>query len=451
MVRPHELVYKRCGCRDAAGRQVGASCPGLTAVGHGRWYFTVELSGYPDGGRRRLRRGGYPSHRAAAEAARLYSPDRQPGGVDPLIAVGPWLRRWLAERDGIRASTRRSYEMHLRLYLVPYLGRVPLRDLQPGHVRAMFVAIAAEHERRGRTWTPSSRQRLRATLRTALNAAMRERLLTANAARDVELPPVPRPHPVVWNPARVAAWKATGTKPTVAVWTAAQTGEFLRAARADPLYPLFHVVIFRGLRRGEALGLTWPEIDLTNATLTVSQQLLEDNGTLIFAPPKTEASRRTIPLDRATVTVLRRHHREQRQRQRDGTRHAPTGLVFSKDDGTPFRPEYVTRHFQQLAKDAGLPPIRLHDLRHGAASLALAAGTDLKVVQDLLGHSSIVLTADTYTSVLPELARDAAEATARLILAAAKTPPGRRVTDRSRASHGLTPASRKTAGATSCR
>jgi integrase len=365
-----------------------------------------------------------------------------------MISVGGWLRRWLAERDAIRPSTRRSYEMHLRLYLVPYLGRIPLRELQPHHVRTMFVAITAEHERRGRTWTPSSRQRLRATLRTALNAAIRERLVSANAARDVELPTVRRPHPVVWTPTRVVAWRATGTKPTVAIWTATQTGQFLTATREDPLYALFHVVIFRGLRRGEALGLTWPEIDLANATLTVSQQLLEQDGALVFAPPKTEASRRTIPLDRATVAVLRRH---QRQHRVGGSGRTPTGLVFTKTDGRPLRPEYVTRHFQQLARGAGLPPIRLHDLRHGAASLALAAGVDLKVVQDLLGHSSIVLTADTYTSVLPELARDAAEATARLILAAAKTPPGRhhpRVRPaRTSASHGLTPASRKSAGA----
>lgn len=207
-----QLVYKRCGCRDASGRQLGASCPRILTAGQGRWYFTGELAGDTDGERRRLRRGGYGSRRAATEAARQYLPGCR-SGVDPLISVGAWPRRWLAARDTIRASTRRSYQMRLRLYLVPYLGRIPLRELQPHHVRTMFVAIAAEYERRGRTWTASSRQRLRATLRTALNAAIRERLVSTNAARDVELPTVRRPHPVVWAPPRVAAWKATEPNP----------------------------------------------------------------------------------------------------------------------------------------------------------------------------------------------------------------------------------------------
>ncbi len=168
--------------------------------------------------------------------------------------------------------------------------------------------------------------------------------------------------------------------------------------------------------------MTWPDIDLDQATVTVTQQLLEDGGKLTFGPPKSEASRRIIPLDHHTVTLLRRHHRAQVERAGGAT-----DLVFTRDDGRPIRPEYLTRHFQRLAQDAGLPPIRLHDLRDGAATLALAAGADLKTIQDLLGHSSIVLTADTYTSVLPVVARPVAEATARLVLTAARTAPGRPV------------------------
>jgi integrase len=262
--------------------------------------------------------------------------------------------------------------------------------------------------------------RLRATLRSALNAAIRRRLITSNAARDVELPVARRPHALIWTPARIAAWKTTGTAPVVAIWTAEPTAHFLRHATGDPLLPLYQLIALRGLRRGEAAGLIWPDIDLDQATVTISQQLVDDGRKLTFGPPKSEASRRTIPLDQHTVALLRHHQRAQARRFGSGS-----DLVFTRDDGRPIRPEYLTRHFQRLARDAGLPPIRLHDLRHGAATLALAAGADLKTIQDLLGHSSIVLTADTYTSVLPVVARRVAEATARLVLDAARTAPAR--------------------------
>jgi hypothetical protein len=115
--------------------------------------------------------------------------------------------------------------------------------------------------------------------------------------------------------------------------------------------------------------------------------------------------------------------------------------VFTAPDGQPLHPDYLTRRFRRLVTLSGLPPVRLHDLRHGVASLALAAGTDLKVVQAMLGHASIVLTADTYTSVLPELLAASAEATARLVLATAARNPARRSPQR-------LPAMQKSAAAT---
>jgi hypothetical protein len=100
-----------------------------------------------------------------------------------------------------------------------------------------------------------------------------------------------------------------------------------------------------------------------------------------------------------------------------------SGLVFTRENGKALHPEYATRHFERLARDAGLPPIRLHDLRHGAATLALAGGADLKTVSEMLGHSTITITADTYASVLPEVARRAAEAAARLVPRGPRTDP----------------------------
>jgi hypothetical protein len=132
-------------------------------------------------------------------------------------------------------------------------------------------------------------------------------------------------------------------------------------------------------------------------------------------------------LDRQTARLLRIHRkRQQAERAAAGQRWQDSGYVFTTSDGAPLHPDYLTRRFGRLVTDSGLPPVRLHDLRHGAASLAHATGADLKNVQDLLGHTSIVLTADTYTSVLRELHYTTAEATARLVLAAAAHIPGRR-------------------------
>jgi hypothetical protein len=139
---------------------------------------------------------------------------------------------------------------------------------------------------------------------------------------------------------------------------------------------------------------------------------------LITLPPKSVASNRVLALDPWTVSVLARHRRRRPPRGADG-------YVFAGPDGRPATPEQITRRVIRLVRSAGAPPIRLHDLRHGAATLALAAGADLKVIQAMLGHASIVLTADTYTSVLPGIARHSAEAIAAEIMRAARTPPGR--------------------------
>ena len=157
----------------------------------------------------------------------------------------------------------------------------------------------------------------------------------------------------------------------------------------------------------------------------ICQQLQQYDGHLSLCPPKTASSQRVIALDRTTVIVLRRHHAaQQAERTAMGDGYRDSGYVFTGLNGDPMAPDRLTRHFRQLSDEAGLPPVRLHDLRHGAATLALAAGAELKTVQDQLGHSSIVLTADTYISVLPDVARKAAEDTATLIIQAGYLVPG---------------------------
>jgi integrase len=412
--KPPGSVFKRCGCRRGrAGLRLGASCPRLAEEEHGSWFFSLELPRHAGGGRRRIRRGGYASRE---EAERALSRLQVSGGR--ALTVADWLEIWLTTRTRVRDKTLRGYTAHVRLHLVPHLGQVLLSELDTGHLDRAFTALLRQDG-----VTAATVHRVLATLRSALNAAVREKLIADNPARYLQLPPARRPHAVVWTPRRVKEWRRTGVRPAVAVWTPAQTAQFLDFISDHWLYAAFHLIALRGLRRGEAAGLRWCDIDLDNKVAYISWQIQYVSGALVLCPLKTATSRRVLALDATTVHALRRYRDEQERWYRAHGR-IPSGYVFTALDGGPMSPDYLTATFTQLVKASGLPPVRLHDLRHGAASLALAAGVDLKVVADQLGHCSIVLTADTYVSVALELALSAAEAVARLVLRAGKRPPG---------------------------
>jgi integrase len=272
---------------------------------------------------------------------------------------------------------------------------------------------------------------------------VRQGLIATNPAALVKLPSGKRPKALVWTAERVQRWQeatrrlersrpadanraqleAAAQPPSpVRCWTATQLGTFLDAAAADPLYALFHLIAHRGLRRGEACGVGWTDTDLDAGQLTVRRQLVQLGWEVYEDDPKSDAGGRTIALDAGTVPPCARTGATS---GRTGWPGAPawvdSGKVFTREDGSALHPATVTDRFQAISAMAGLPPIRLHDLRHGAASLMLTAGVPAKVVQETLGHSTVGLTLDTYTSVFTEIAAEAAEATAALIPRAART------------------------------
>lgn len=209
--------------------------------------------------------------------------------------MGEWLAHW-ATRTGA-ASTVNGYAGHLRLYLTPYLCSAVLAELSVAHLQAMFAAIAREHQRAGRPLTAATLNRIRATLRSALNAALRHGHICDNPASRVELPAARRPRAVVWTAARAEHWQRTGERPAAAVWTAAQTAAFLHASRDDRLYAAYPLIALRGLRRGEAAGLRWCDVDLQQGVAVISQQIQQiqqHQGQLTACPPKIAASARVI-------------------------------------------------------------------------------------------------------------------------------------------------------------
>ncbi|TDE42624.1 site-specific integrase [Nonomuraea mesophila] len=414
-----DMVYRRCGCVGAATRKrLGNRCARLADPTHGSWYFAVQVTDV-SGRRKRLRRGGFPTAVAARQAARDLTRSLEAAPVTGYCTVAQWLHYWLSVvEQRIRPTTYKAYRDHVRLYLIPHLGLVPLRRLSRRHVVRMFTTVARRRTRYGKPISAATLERIRATLRAALNEAVREDVIRDNPARGPRLPSPRHISPVVWTPRRVAAWRRTGEHPAVAVWTVEQLTEFLAFVRDDRLFALWWLTALRGLRRAEVVGLRWIDLDTDRRELAIARQVVHTDHGLFPCPPKSASSQRGIALDLDTLRLL--HHQERAQRGELGHDWSPSAAMFTRENGEAIDPNYLSYRFHKLVLASGLPPVRLHDLRHGAATLALAAGADLRVVQGLLGHASIVLTADTYTSVLPQLYHDSARATARLVLQAAR-------------------------------
>lgn len=395
-------VTQRCACptvKDAEGKLV-LDAKGKAERDHRKgckpkYSYVFDVAPSADGKRKQVTKTTFTTKKEAERELRAALEAAQNGlRVDTgRLTVGEYLDEWLAGRHKLRPSTTRSYEAHVRLYLKPALGHQRLSDVRHADVDRMFASLIA-----GGRLTPASLRRVHATLSKAMNDAVRRNLRVFNPAAHVELP--------------------TASRTRFAVWTPTQLAEFLTATRDDRHWPLYRVAAMTGLRRGELAGLRWADLDLDVGGLHVRQQRVQIGYEVVEGPPKSKTGERSVQLDPSTVDVLRGHALAQEaERVLAGDLWQGDDFAFCREDGAPLHPEFITRHFGRLVKGLGLPSIRLHDLRHTHASHGLAAGVPLKVIQERLGHSSLALTADTYTHVLPQVASDAAAIIARLTLA----------------------------------
>ena len=474
-------IFKRCGCRDLRTRKpLGNICPKLRRANrswnpdHGQWAYQLELPPTTEGRRRQLRPTGFDTRKAAAdeldharellelagrnrrrriEIGDLLQNAMRVGGAlpdldtvrnrlrtDTPLAGVPTLAQWLTvwlNRLKVDDNTRRGYESHARVHLVPHIGDIVLDKLRPHHVEDLIDKIekrnaeittaktSPDRETRDsvrgiRPTGPATVARIRATLRKAFNDALAREVISGipNPATLVNTPNA-RVKPIVWEPERIARWKATGEVPgPVMVWTDDLLAEFLdhAADHAPDLHPLFHFMAYRGPRRGEACGLLDAEVRLGKGEVGIVNQIATHGYETHQKPPKSEAGNRDVILDADTVAVLTAYKaRRAAWRLAAGADWPDTGLFFVRHDGRAWHPNFITQRFRRLVKRAGLPPIRLHDLRHGAATIALDAGVDVKVVSEQLGHSTTTLTRDTYQSVVKRMHHEAADAVAEKI------------------------------------
>lgn len=347
----------------------------------GRWVAAVSLG---DG--KRVHRYAKTRAEAAAKLAAVLKTAQDQLPIPPERGtVGQFLGDWLANtaKRTVRPSTFVSYEGLVRVHLVPELGKVPLIKLSPQHVERMINRKLAAG------LSPRRVEYIRAVLRRALNDALRWGLVARNVATLV-------------TPPRAERYEIRPLDPD-------QARLFLDTVRGDRLEALYSVALAVGLRQGEALGLRWDDVDLDKGLIHVRRALQRVDGALQLVEPKTTRSRRTVVLPTTVTTALQQHRARQAvERLSAGSLWSGSELVFCTPFGRPLDASNVTHAFQKHLVRAGLPRQRFHDLRHACASLLLAQGVNSRVVMEVLGHSQITLTLNTYSHVLPSLQLEAA-------------------------------------------
>ncbi|MGW4371697.1 tyrosine-type recombinase/integrase [Nocardia takedensis] len=400
----------------AARKPLRRKNPNGSGTIHTRKDGRVELKLFvdaPDGTRKRISVYGATWEEADAERTRLKELQRRGIPVDvTTMTVGQYLSHWLNEiaEPKIRRTTFATYEGDVRLHIVPGIGKRKLRALDSRHVRAFIAGLRTKcqccaQEKDARRAVPrccaktparccadvlsiSSVRHVLRVLRAALQDAVEDELISRNVARTVKV--------------------GGADDHKVRAFTRPEARQFLRAAEKHRLHALWAVALSMGLRRGEALGLMWRDVDLTAGRLTIRQALHRVDGALKLDAVKTEGSNATLPLPRSLVVILREHRKRQmEERFSAGDRWRETGLVFTTALGRPIEPRNINRMFARLCEIAEVPQVRVHDLRHSCATLLFTMGVDAATVQRILRHSSISVTTGTYVEVIESVKRDA--------------------------------------------
>jgi integrase len=374
------------------GKKRGAGEGSIYQRADGMWVASVHV-GYKDGKRKRKYLYGKTRGKVKEKLTKTLH-DQQIGM--PISyerqTVGQYLSYWLDEsvKSTRRSTTYRSYEQNVRLHLNPQLGRVQLQELTPQHVQALM------NDKLEGGLAPRTVAIMHETLRCALNQAMKWGLVPRNVA-DLVTPP--RVH-----------------RDGIVPLSTEEAGSLLEAAKGHRLEVMFSVAVAVGLRLGEIRGLRWSDIDFESRTLYVRNQLQYVDKQWTFVEPKSRQSRRAIILPQFALIALRGHRTRQLEEQlAAGPAWQGWDLVFCSNVGGPLDDSNARRVLRKLIAKAGLRHFRFHDLRHTCASFLLAQNAHPRVIMEILGHSQISLTMDTYSHVMPSLKSDAADEMDRVL------------------------------------
>lgn len=360
----------------------------------GNMWAVVVDAGRDEAGRRQQKwHSGFRTKRDASEALTEILGRLAAGqySAPSKLTVREFLEsEWLpAIHSRLRPLTFASYAGNVRNHVVPHLGSVRLQALTPAMLNAMYSEL-------GSRLAPTTVRYIHAIVRRALSDAVRWNRLARSPADAADPPSL-----------------GAARKGVMRTWSAAELQAFLASVREDRLAACWRFLAMTGCRRGEALGLRWRDVDLNAGRAMILRTVV---GNRAISETKTDRGRRTIALDPGTVGELREHRREQlEERLAFGSAYEDHDLVFCQEDGSPIWPRSLTRSFKRHLAAAGLPEIRLHDLRHTHATLALQAGVHPKVVQERLGHATISITLDVYSHAIPAMQEEAAAQVAALV------------------------------------
>ncbi len=351
----------------------------------GMWVAAVHL-GYEDG--RRKRRWFYGRTRREALDKMNAALRQQEQGLDlarPDQRLDAYLQAWLEEaaRPSVRPRTLESYALNVRR-ITKYLGRIKLSDLKPTDVQSLYAKLLKDGLSRRTV------EQCHTVVHNALGQALKWGLIPRNPADAVT---VPRPE-----------------NHEMQVLSSVELQTLFDHSRDDRWHALWVLMGTTGLRVGEATGLKWDDLDLDNGRVTIQRALQRQKGAgLVMVEPKTRLSRRAVVLGKIAVAALREHRvRQVEQRLVAGLAWRDAGLVFTTITGDPVDPSRVNEFWHRALRGAGLRQVRVHDLRHSAATMMLERGVHPKVVQEMLGHSTITLTLGTYSHVAPTMHAEAA-------------------------------------------
>jgi integrase len=344
-----------------------------------------------------MRRSLYRKTRQEAARALMDALRDREHGIPALPkrqSVGEYLQRWLdtVKRHTVDSSSYVRYEVNVRVHLVPALGRLRLAQLNAQHIQAFYTGKLSAG------YAPATVHNMHATLQNALAQALQLGLVARNVATMVTPPRVKRNE--------------------MAILSEEQARQLLRAVRGHRLESLIILALATGMREGELIALRWSDVDLDHATLRVRQTLHRALKGFVHDEAKTAHSRKTIALSTSVVSALRHHYRMQAEERLSlGPVWEESGLVFSNEAGgrlslTLFRSR---SWFGRLTRQANVPPIRFHNLRHTAATLLLARGVNPKVVSEMLGHANVGITLSLYGHVTPHMQHAAAETMERVL------------------------------------
>lgn len=364
----------------------------------GTWSYRIDLDARADGSRRQKQVGGFATKREAQAALNEALTAHQRGTyiAPSKQTVAEYLEAWLpAVQFEVAATAWTNYREIVGRYINPHLGQVRLAELTPMRVKAWHSALRSGGGAKGRPLSASSVQLAHRVLHRALADAVRWNVLLHNPASAARAPRAERPE--------------------MQAWTIEEATRFMGAVAGDRLEALWTVALHTGMRRGELAGLRWKDVDLNGSSLTVAQQRTASSYEVVVAPPKAKSHRQLV-LAAPTVEALRRHRAQQRrERLAAGSLWTDSGYVFVDELGVPYHPQRLRTLFEKACNAVGVPAIRLHDLRHTMATLALQAGVHPKVVQEQLGHAGIDITLDIYSHVPQAVRRDAADLIAGLL------------------------------------